>query len=87
MLVSSRGGIALPERPDWSDLSRLPLRLLSKGMQDRRVLDARLATLGLALRPIVTADPYRALLAIARQGQLCSNMPTSHAMLLDGLDV
>lgn len=87
MLVSSRGGIALPERPDWSDLGRLPLRLLPQGMQNRRILDARLATLGLALRPIVTADSYLALLAIVRQGQLCSNMPISHAMLLDGLDI
>lgn len=86
MLVSSRGGIALPERPDWSDLGRLPLCLLPQGMQNRRILDARLATLGLALRPIVTADSYLALLAIVRQGQLCSIMPTSHAMLLDGLD-
>lgn len=87
MLGSSRGGIALPEWPDWSDLGRLPLRLLPQGMQDRRILDARLATLGLALRPIVAADSYLALLAIVRHGQLCSNRATSHAMLLDGLDI
>ncbi|HET6523126.1 LysR family transcriptional regulator [Sphingopyxis sp.] len=86
MLVSSRGGIAVPSKPDWKDLAGLPLCLLPQGMQNRRILDARLAALGYALRPIVTADSYLALLAIVRQGLLCSIMPASHAMLLDGLD-
>lgn len=85
MLVSSRGGIEIPMAPDWTDLAGLPLCLLPQGMQNRRILDARLAALGLALRPIVTADSYLALLAIVRQGRLCSIMPASHSMLLDGL--
>ncbi len=86
MLVSARGGIAVPDRPGWSDLAGLPLCLLHQGMQNRRILDARLAALGLALKPIVTADSYVALLAIVRQGKLCSIMPDSHAMLFDGVD-
>lgn len=86
VIVSARGGIAVPERPDWRDVARLPLCLLPQGMQNRRILDARLAELGLALRPVVTADSYLALLAIVRHGRLCSIMPDSHAMLLDGLD-
>ena len=86
MLVTSRGGVAIPTSPQWSDLATIPLCLLPQGMQNRRILDARLAARGLALRPIVTADSYLALLAIVRQGHLCSVMPSSHAMLLDGLD-
>lgn len=86
MLVASRGGIAVPSQPDWPDLATIPLCLLPQGMQNRRILDARLAALGLALRPIVTADSYLALLAIVRQGRLCSIMPASHAMLLEGLE-
>lgn len=86
MLVSAKDGIAVPDAPDWPDIARLPLCLLHQGMQNRRILDARLGALGLALRPVVTADSYVALLAIVRQGRLCSIMPDSHAMLLEGLD-
>lgn len=71
---------------DWSDIARLPLCLLHQGMQNRRILDARLAEHGLALRPVVTADSYVALLALVHQGRLCSIIPDSHAMLLDGLE-
>ncbi len=85
ILISARGGIAIPDAPDWAALAGLPLCLLHQGMQNRRILDARVAALGLALRPIVTADSYVALLAIVRQGRLCTVMPDSHAMLLDGL--
>ena len=85
MLVSARGGAAVPASPNWDDLPGLPLCLLHQGMQNRRILDARIAALGLALRPVVTADSYIALLAIVRQGHLCTIMPDNHAALLDGL--
>ncbi len=86
MLVSAVEGMQLPDRPDWADLARLPLCLLHQGMQNRRILDARLAERGLALRPVVTADSYIALLSLVQQGRLCSIIPDSHAMLLQGLD-
>lgn len=85
MLVSARDGIAVPKKPGWADLLDLPLCLLHQGMQNRRILDARIAALGHALRPVVTADSYVALLAIVRQGRLCTIMPDSHALLLEGL--
>lgn len=85
MLVSARGGASVPASPNWDDLASLPLCLLHQGMQNRRILDARIAALGLALRPVVTADSYIALLAIVRQGDLCTIMPDNHAALLDGL--
>lgn len=86
MLVSALDGVAVPERLDWDDLARLPLCLLHQGMQNRRILDARLAERGLALRPVVTADSYLALLGLVQQGRLCSIIPDSHATLLSGLD-
>ncbi|NWK99044.1 LysR family transcriptional regulator [Sphingobium lactosutens] len=70
----------------WSDIARLRLCLLHQGMQNRRILDARLAERGLALRPVVTADSYVALLALVQQGRLCSIIPDSHAMMLHGLE-
>lgn len=71
---------------DWADVAGLPLCLLPQGMQNRRILDARLALQGMALRPVVTADSYVALLALVQQGRLCSIIPDSHAALLKGLD-
>ncbi|SKC03630.1 LysR family transcriptional regulator [Sphingopyxis flava] len=85
ILVSARDGITVPETPEWPDLAGLPLCLLHQGMQNRRILDARVAAFGLALRPTVTADSYIALLAIIRQGHLCTVMPDSHITLLEGL--
>jgi DNA-binding transcriptional LysR family regulator len=85
MLVSAVDGVPIPDPLDWADLARLPLCLLHQGMQNRRILDARLSERGLALRPLVTADSYVALLALVQQGRLCSIIPDSHANLLDGL--
>ena len=85
MLVSAVDGVPIPDPLDWADLARLPLCLLHQGMQNRRILDARLSERGLALRPRVTADSYVALLALVQQGRLCSIIPDSHANLLDGL--
>jgi DNA-binding transcriptional LysR family regulator len=85
MLVSAIGGVEVPDPPGWADLASLPLCLLHQGMQNRRILDARLAERGLAIRPLVTADSYVALLALVQHGRLCSIIPDSHATLLDGL--
>lgn len=85
VLVSAKDGLAIPDPLDWSALAALPLCLLHQGMQNRRILDARLSKRGLALRPLVTADSYVALLALVQQGRLCSIIPDSHATLLNGL--
>ena len=85
LLVSAVDGVAIPDPLDWENLARLPLCLLHQGMQNRRILDARFAERGLALRPRVTADSYVALLGLVREGRLCSIIPDSHASLLEGL--
>ncbi len=85
MLVSAVEGITIPDPLEWIDLARLPLCLLHQGMQNRRILDSRLAERGLALQPRVTADSYIALLGLVQHGRLCSIIPDSHAALLDGL--
>lgn len=90
LLVSAADGEGTPgdddaRSVDWKDAARYPLCLLHQGMQNRRILDANLARRGLALRPVVTADSYIALLALVRQGRLHSIIPDSHGLLLDGL--
>src|SRR3546814_7539081 len=49
LLVSATDGIAISDRPEWRELPALPMCLLHQGMQNRRILDARLAGLGLAI--------------------------------------
>lgn len=85
MLVSAADGVPIPERLDWADVAALPLCLLHQGMQNRRILDAKMAERGFALRPKVTADSYIALLGLVQQGRLCSLIPDSHTALLEGL--
>lgn len=85
ILVSAAGGVPIPDPLDWVDVARLPLCLLHQGMQNRRILDSRLAARGFALRPQVTADSYVALLSLVQQGRLCSIIPDSHSGLLEGL--
>ena len=85
ILIGAVGCASIPDPLDWADLADLPLCLLHQGMQNRRILDARLAERGLALRPVVTADSYVALLGLVQQGRLCSIIPENHATLLEGL--
>ena len=85
MLISAAGGVAIPDPLRWEDLAGLPLCLLHQGMQNRRILDARLTERGLALQPRVTADSYVALLGLVQHGGLCSIIPDSHAHLLGGV--
>src|SRR3546814_9301180 len=71
MLAAAKGVLDEGRTPSWEDVAALPLCLLHQGMQNRRILDARLGERGLALRPVVTADSYVALFALVRQGRLC----------------
>ncbi|MBB6125144.1 LysR family transcriptional regulator [Sphingobium subterraneum] len=63
----------------------LPLCLLHQGMQNRRILDARMAERGLILRPRATADSYVALLALVQDGPFATIIPDSYARLLPDL--
>lgn len=85
ILITAVHGVAIPDPLDWADLADLPLCLLHQGMQNRRILDARLAARGLALHPVVTADSYVALLGLVQQRRLCSIIPENHAILFEGL--
>lgn len=58
------------------------LCLLHQGMQNRRILDAVLAELGLACEPVATADSYVALFAMVTEGGLDAIVTDSHASLI-----
>lgn len=69
----------------WAEAAKTDLCLLHQGMQNRRILDTRLAERGLAIRPRATADSYVALLAMVEAGGFATIMPDSYAALLSGL--
>ena len=59
-----------------------PLCLLHRGMQNRRILDERLASEELSARPGATADSYPALLAMVGSGAFATIIPDSYRSLL-----
>ncbi|MGE4430484.1 MAG: LysR family transcriptional regulator [Sphingobium sp.] len=74
-----------PSEISLSELAELPLCLLHQGMQNRRILDARMAEHGIALHPRITADSYVALFSMVRAGSCATIIPDSYATLFPDL--
>jgi DNA-binding transcriptional LysR family regulator len=87
---AARRGTPLGDREAvrWSEAAAMPLCMLHQGMQNRRILDAHLMSLGLRIEPRVTADSYVTLISLVEAGGLCSILPHSYGALLpEGGDV
>ncbi|MDX3900235.1 MAG: LysR family transcriptional regulator [Sphingobium sp.] len=69
-----------------ADALKEPLCILHQGMQNRRILDQRLAERGLSLHPRATADSYVALLSLVQTGNFATIIPDSYAALLPDLE-
>jgi len=69
-----------------AEAADLPLCLLHQGMQNRRILDARMADHGIALHPRVTADSYVTLFSMVQAGPFATIIPDSYASLFPDLD-
>lgn len=85
-LAHAGGSFAGRRDIGWAEAVRADLCLLHQGMQNRRILDARIAERGLALHPRATADSYVTLLAMVQAGGFATIMPDSYLALLPGLD-
>lgn len=87
LLVGTGGGRDWAGRDSISlaELTELPLCLLHQGMQNRRILDARMAEHGIALHPRITADSYVALFSMVRAGPFATIIPDSYATLFPHL--
>lgn len=70
---------------DLTEAAELPLCLLHQGMQNRRILDARMADHGIALHPRVTADSYVTLFSMVQAGPFATIIPDSYARLFPDL--
>jgi DNA-binding transcriptional LysR family regulator len=81
---AARADSALGQRQavEWGEVAQLPICLLHRGMQNRRILDAHLMTRGLDIVPKVTADSYVTLLSLVEASGLYSILPHSYAALL-----
>jgi DNA-binding transcriptional LysR family regulator len=83
---AARGDSAFGGRSgvSWEEVASVPLCLLHQGMQNRRILDARLTSLGITVTPQATADSYVTLLSLVEEGALYSILPHSYASMLSG---
>lgn len=86
-VLARRDGILGDRRRiSMAEAANLPLCLLHQGMQNRRILDARMAERGLALNPRATADSYVALFALVQTGGYATIIPDSYTTLFPDLD-
>lgn len=85
VLVRVEGMWAGRDTISIAEVAALPLCLLHQGMQNRRILDARMAEHGFALHPRVTADSYATLLSMVQSGAFVSIIPDSYVALLPDL--
>lgn len=69
----------------WSEAVAEPLCLLHRGMQNRRILDAYLASRGLTPQPQAIADSYVTLFAMVQSGGFATIIPDSYAALVSDL--
>lgn len=76
------GELARDRQISWRRAATAPLCLLHEGMQNRRILDAHMQALGIAIAPRATADSHIALLSMVRASGLCSILPHSYASLV-----
>ncbi len=67
----------------WSDVSRLPLCLLTPDMQNRRIIDQHLAESGIEARPTLESNSMIVLFSHIRTGKWSSIMPLNLAETLD----
>ncbi len=63
----------------WSEVSRLPLCLLTRDMQNRRIIDQHLAEAGVEVRPTLESNSMIVLFSHIRTGKWSSVMPLNLA--------
>ncbi|MEL6288658.1 MAG: LysR family transcriptional regulator [Pseudomonadota bacterium] len=82
LLVPSRAAASLPDPIAWSALDGVALCLLSPDMQNRRIVDAALSTVGLRPDPVIVSNSVVTLYSHVRETGLCTIVPRTHAHLL-----
>lgn len=68
----------------WAELDRLPLALLTPDMQNRRIINQRLAEAGAQPRVGIESNSFIALVASVASGRCMAVLPTDVARFLSG---
>ncbi len=79
LLVADDGALSDRARVKWTELSELPLCLLTHDMQTRRIIDGLLKGVKTEARPTLESDFMILLFAQVRTGQWATVMPTKIA--------
>lgn len=83
MAVCSTGHpLAQGKRASWADLDGIPLALLTPDMQNRRIVDQRLAEAGARTGPCIESNSIVVLIASALAGKCVAILPTDMARFL-----
>ncbi len=79
LLTSPRGALGNRDQVTWSEVSRVPLCLLTPTMQNRRIIDGLLRAAGGEPSPTLESNSMIVLFAHVRTGQWASIMPAKLA--------
>lgn len=83
LFTSTDGPAGRADRLTWAEAGKLPLCLMSPDMQNRRIVDGILRSVGSDAAPMLETDSLTALVAHVRTGQWSSVMPKKFADMFD----
>jgi len=72
-------------RVTWSEAARLPLCLLSRDMQNRRIIDGVFRSIGVEVRAQIEANSPLSLIAHVRDGKIATILPHGFLSLISGM--
>jgi DNA-binding transcriptional LysR family regulator len=75
LICSPEFAISKTDQLTWADVAQLPLCLLTKDMQNRRIIDQQLLSAGLNVRPTIQSNSMIVLFSHIRSGKWASIMP------------
>jgi DNA-binding transcriptional LysR family regulator len=83
LLTTKDGPLGNREQVAWSELAALPLCLMTRDLQNRRIIDAALQAAGVDVAPIIETDSIIALSTHVRTGTSVSIVPRSTLSMID----
>lgn len=86
LLTKTTGPLGHSDRVTWAQAGEVPLCLLDRDLQNRRIIDSVLRGIGVEPTPTMETDSIAALIAYVRGGYCASIVPNSALELIDLTD-
>lgn len=83
LLTTKAGPLGTRDSVAWAELAGLPLCLMTRDLQHRRIIDATLRAADVEVSPIIEADSIVTLAAHVRSGNCASVVPRSTVSMVD----